>query len=295
MSTPARRRDAWTPQEDAILREKYPVLKTEALMELLPSRTRHSIVCRACKLKITVSNPKHAWTPEEDEYLRVHFATHANSTLAKKMKLDPEQVANHGHFLGLKKTRATWLRIQRKNGVRASVTNVETRFQKGLLVWNKGKKMRIDVFDRCKATMFKKGQVSNNKKPIGTEVLDPDGYRKRKVSEGLMPNQRNWKLVHVILWEQHHGPVPPGHVVTFLDLDKTNIVIENLECITKAERAIRTKQRTHGNMDYVALAQKAWKTRRLRQALLEKGVPTNEVMRAFAHERRKTRPSRAIA
>jgi hypothetical protein len=26
---------------------------------------------------------------------------------------------------------------------------------------------------------------------------------------------RNWVAVHRLVWEQAHGPVPPGHIVVF--------------------------------------------------------------------------------
>lgn len=50
---------------------------------------------------------------------------------------------------------------------------------------------------------------------------------------GYTPN--DYRMVHHLVWEQHHGQVPAGHAVVFKDRDKANIEIENLELITRAE------------------------------------------------------------
>lgn len=44
------------------------------------------------------------------------------------------------------------------------------------------------------------------------------------------------------LWEQHHGPIPEGMCIRTKD-DSLNIVIENLEMITRAEHALRNAAR----------------------------------------------------
>lgn len=262
----------WTPDEDAVLALHYPKLTAAAVAETL-GRTTTSVVCRASRLDIKANNAHRKYTPKEDAFLVAHYPTWSNDRLAKKLNATIHQLSQHARALGLKKTRATWLRIQRKNGREVAKRSVDTQFQKGLQVWNKGKKMRIDVYERAKPTMFKKGQVSRNKMAIGTEVLDPDGYKKRKVSDDrTIPNQHNWKLVHILLWETLKGPIPPKHVVTFKDGDKTNIVIDNLECIPRGVHAIRNKAKAAVKQDHRSTAHKAWRTRRLREALIANGV-----------------------
>ena len=60
----------------------------------------------------------------------------------------------------------------------------------------------------------------------------------RKVSDTGYP-PRDWRGVHLLLWEEHHGSVPPGHAVVFKNGNKADIRIENLELITRRELMAR--------------------------------------------------------
>lgn len=70
--------------------------------------------------------------------------------------------------------------------------------------------------------------------PIGTEYTHRSGYLMRKINNNL-PLRDRWKAVHIIEWEEHHGPVPSNYLVTFKDADKKNIGIENLELISRQQ------------------------------------------------------------
>lgn len=45
--------------------------------------------------------------------------------------------------------------------------------------------------------------------------------------------------MHVLLWEEHHGPVPINMCVCFKDGNKAHIALNNLELLTRAERMRR--------------------------------------------------------
>lgn len=111
------------------------------------------------------------------------------------------------------------------------------QFKKGSVPFNKGKKMSPEQYEKCKGTMFKKGQVSKNKRPVGSERINVDGYVEIKTEE---PNK--WELKHRYVWEQVNGKVPNGYILIFRDNDKSNIDIDNLILISRAEHVIINHQ-----------------------------------------------------
>lgn len=116
---------------------------------------------------------------------------------------------------------------------------VVCRFEKGHVPANKGKKMSPELYARCSKTMFKKGHIPANHKPVGSERIDcKDGYHLVKVAE---PNK--WRLKHVLLWEQHNGPVPKGYKVIFANQNRDDIRIENLILASDAQMAVVNKRR----------------------------------------------------
>jgi hypothetical protein len=60
--------------------------------------------------------------------------------------------------------------------------------------------------------------------------LTPKGYlRYRKDASGKL------RMEHNVIWEMHHGPIPAGMQIHHIDFNKTNNVIENLQCVTPLE------------------------------------------------------------
>lgn len=117
----------------------------------------------------------------------------------------------------------------------------DTRFPpggKGSRPWNQGKKMSPEQYEKCKPTMYSKGNRPKQYLPIGTEKKLADGYTWVKVDDQLCAKKNvNWKQKQRLIWEQHNGPIPEGMFVTFLDGNRENFAIENLALITRAEHA----------------------------------------------------------
>jgi hypothetical protein len=108
--------------------------------------------------------------------------------------------------------------------------------------WNKGTKGLLNA----NATSFKKGRRPANIKPLGHErICTKDGYILIKITEKnpYTGAATRYKAKHVFLWESENGPTPDDHVITIIDANKMNIVIENLECISKQENVRRNKMR----------------------------------------------------
>lgn len=85
-------------------------------------------------------------------------------------------------------------------------------------------------------TQFKPGHRPVNAVPVGTEVYDTYGYKKRKVAEPGV-----WRYVHQMVWEEHNGPVPDGWHVIFLNGDKTDTGIDNLAAIPRNINCVMAK------------------------------------------------------
>lgn len=117
-------------------------------------------------------------------------------------------------------------------------------FKKGAVPHNKGKKMTPDVYEKCKATMFEKGHKPVNYRPVGSERINVEGYIEIKVKDPA-----TWKLKHVWVYEQHNGPVPKSHIVTFRDGNCLNCDISNLILMSRNEHLIMARKHLFGYKD----------------------------------------------
>lgn len=104
------------------------------------------------------------------------------------------------------------------------------KFRKGQTPHNKGKKMPKEVYEKVKHTMFAKGNVPPNHRPVGSERISKDGYIEVKVAE---PNK--WRLKQRVVYEEAKEKIPEGCPMIFLDGNKRNFDIDNLRCITRSE------------------------------------------------------------
>lgn len=111
-------------------------------------------------------------------------------------------------------------------------------FGTGFVPWNKGTRGLV----KPNSGNFKPGNKPANWRTVGSKRVTKDGYVEIKVS-----NKPKWKLAHRILWEQEVGPLKKNEVLIFLDGNKENITLNNLEKITKGERAVINHQVKLGN------------------------------------------------
>ena len=87
-------------------------------------------------------------------------------------------------------------------------------------------------------TPWNKGHGGFKTKEVGTErFCSKDGYVIIKTKQ-----PRTWRRKHVVIWEQHHGKIPQGHCIRFLDNDRTNCNIDNLVCIHRGANAVINHQ-----------------------------------------------------
>lgn len=110
----------------------------------------------------------------------------------------------------------------------------DTRFKPGNKSWNEGTK----GLTGANLKSFKAGHRPHNWKPVGHQRIDKDGYIMVKVKE---PN--TFRLKHRYLWEKYNGPLEKGEILTFIDGDKANCVLSNLEKVTRQEQVRRNKMK----------------------------------------------------
>lgn len=178
-----------------------------------------------------------AWTDDQVATLTRLYPDTASAEIAKALGCKVTQVYTKAKKLGLQKSTEFLASPASGRIAKGTMHSPATAFKPGHSSWIKGKKGV--QFAGCKATQFKPGQRSHNETPIGTE-REKQGYLWRKVSAKQTGSWRDdWRQVHLLVWEEHHGPVPPGHVVTFRNKNTLDPRIENLECITRAEHTAR--------------------------------------------------------
>lgn len=185
------------------------------------------------KLNGAEKSPLKVWTHAEVELLRELYPDLPNSFIAERLGRELSQIQSKAHRLKLQKSHS----FREALAAELSQSGTASRFQAGHQPWNTGM-TGLPALGRSSETQFKKGRRPHTWLPVGSERVSQDGYLQRKVSDTGYP-PRDWKGVHILLWEEHHGQIPAGHCVCFKDGQKTNVILENLELLSRAERMSR--------------------------------------------------------
>jgi len=220
------RANSWTEKEIKYLRRHHGK-KSYAEIAKKIGRSELAVKTYAVRLGIVSSR---GFTPEQVRVLVEKYPHHPSAQVAKEIGRKLDSVYRKANALGLKKSEEYLKSEECGRLFKGHRRSVGTEFKKGLTPWNKGMK-GLQVGG--KQTQFKKGNLPHNHKPVGTEAV-VDGYIKVKIGE---PNV--WEHKHRLVWEQHHGPIPEGGIVRFLDKNTMNCDIRNLVMIDRIEHALR--------------------------------------------------------
>ncbi len=160
------------------------------------------------------------YTPSQLEFLRINWPTMQLAELTEAFNV----------AFGSNRTPEAIKRVLSRHRLRSGRC---TRFLAGRKPWNTGTKGLTGANSKS----FQPGNVPANTKLLGHERISKGGHVEVKVAE---PNPytgapTRYKFKHLIVWEAVHGPVPPGHVLRFVDGDKSNCALENLEMLSRAE------------------------------------------------------------
>lgn len=200
------------------------------------------------------SKPQRFWTLEEEKVLLEYYSSKGPQFCA--------EVLNAMGYTDRNRTSVT----QHGRGMNLYYTgNRLSTFPKGHIPANKGQKMKPELYEIAKHTMFKKGLAPLNTKPIGTETVRSDGYIWVKTAE------KQWKQKHVHLWSQCNGIIPKDKIVVFRNGNRMDVRIDNLEMITRQELVLRNRW-TQTPSEYSLLSGNAAKSR-----LKKRGIGPKEI------------------
>lgn len=177
--------------------------------------------------------------------IRRDYPRKATKLIAASLKRPLSGVYRIAADLGVKKSAAFLASSESGRLTKLTQGGVRFRFKKGQTPANKG--LRRPGFSvgrgRMAETTFKKGQRPHTWKPIGSTRLN-DGYLCRKMTDTGYP-PRDWVPIHILMWVEVHGPVPPLHALRFKDGDRTHIALDNLELVSRADLMRRNSFRTN--------------------------------------------------
>ena len=180
------------------------------------------------------------WTPEALAEFDCRYPGELTAELARDLGRTVPALYHRAKLRGIGKSEAFFAspnsgRTNGQRGMSSRFLPGHTPANKGIIGWQAG--------GRSVETQFKKGQKSINELPVGSHRrTTKERHWCRKVQAHGTQRQR-WIPIHKLIWIEHHGPIPPKHVVRFKDgnpgATPADVVIENLECISMVENMRR--------------------------------------------------------
>jgi hypothetical protein len=177
------------------------------------------------------------WTPQENDYLVKNYPDMLTDDIARVFGRSRSSVYGQSGILGLHKSES--FKISEHSGRLTGNQGKPFRFEKGHVPANKGKNMPAEIYEKCRGTMFRKGDIPKNHKPVGT-ISWRGNYKRRSYYLYIKVAELNkWEMLHRHLWEKEHGPIPKGINLVFKDGNQKNCSLDNLELISNAGLMIR--------------------------------------------------------
>lgn len=176
------------------------------------------------------------WTPAHMAILLEQYPTTNTKMLAKILGRSDKAVYMRAISIGLRKSLDYLASAESSRLKKGDQRGKLHRFPKGNEPWNKGQ--HYVSGGRSAEFRFGPGNRPQTWKPLGSERLDRDGIRWRKVAD-TRDKKADWRPVHVLLWEEANGPLPDGVFLIFANKDRADVRLENLTPVTRAENMER--------------------------------------------------------
>ena len=173
------------------------------------------------------------YTQAQLDEIRQRYPHEKTQVIADSMGIKAHSIYNLAYKMDLKKSAEYLLTPGCGRLLKGTRNGIAGEFKKGHVPFNKGLKMPAEVYDKVKSTMFKKGSVPANIKPIGYLSVRPDKTGREYVHIKIKDSV--WELYHRYLWEQEHGPIPAKMKIVFINGNTLDCRIENLKMVTYQE------------------------------------------------------------
>lgn len=186
---------------------------------------------------------RRVWTKADRRELRKLYPKMLTKDVAAHFGFSICSINAQASLMGLHKDPDFVLATNQKLGARLAQDPAAkaNRFQKGHAGGFVSEEARAAFLEAGKRTRFAKGTTPpNHRERWSTRLCD--GYEYTKIWEVRPPGgdwRDLWKLTHWYLWTLYFGPVPEGCCVGFLNKDRKDIRIDNLELISQAENMQR--------------------------------------------------------
>lgn len=176
---------------------------------------------------------RRTYTQEQLDEIRQRYPHEKTQVIAESMGIKAHTIYNLAYKLGLHKTEEFFMTPGCGRLLKGTRNGIAGEFKKGNVPHNKGKKMPAEVYDKIKGTMFQKGQIPANLKPIGYLSVRPDKTGREYIH--IKVDSQTWQLYHRVLWEQEHGPIPTKMKIVFINGNTLDCRLDNLKMVTYQE------------------------------------------------------------
>jgi len=231
----------WTKEQIDYLKQIHTGKSNEEITKLINQKfnTNYSVCAVGCKknridCKSEYKKQPKIWTEEIIDFMIEHYKGKDNIELAELVN-EKFGLNTSGDKISNVKTN-----LKRRKGIDLTTGINRGCYKKGNTPANKGKTwdkyMSEEGQENSRKTTFKKGNIPDNYRPVGSERISVYGYAEIKVAD---PNV--WELKHRYIYKQHYGKIPDGYNVMFADKNRQNFDIDNLILVSKSEDLIMNR------------------------------------------------------
>ena len=201
----------------------------------------------------------HTWTEDQIRYIKRIAKGNKKKTILEKVNkkfnltLNINQLNNCMYSRGIKaRIRHTWTNEQIEY-----LKNIAKGTPRKVIVDKINKEFNLNLSMRQLRDCMNSRGIRNNidkrfsaesggnrcqqEKPIGTVSRWECGYTRIKTGDN------EWEFIQRYVWRKHHGEIPPGHSVIFLDGNTDNYNIENLALVNRNELMKYNSMRLNSN------------------------------------------------